>query len=52
LALSERTLPPSRAFHMLCKSDVLECVGWGQLPRFQLKPSAKRAVARCAPPRD
>ncbi|HEY7067050.1 MAG TPA: hypothetical protein VII06_36640 [Chloroflexota bacterium] len=53
--LTERTLPPgginawAGAFQMLWNSDVLERVGWGQMPRFQLKPSAKRALTWYAP---
>ncbi len=49
--LTERTLPPgglhawAGTFQQLWNSDTMERVGWGQMPRFQLKPSAKRALA-------
>ena len=53
--LTERMLPPGGlhawggAFQLLCNSDVVERVGWGQAPRLQLKPSAKRALTWYAP---
>ncbi|HWP27923.1 MAG TPA: hypothetical protein VNM50_00130 [Chloroflexota bacterium] len=54
-ALSDRVLPPggvaawAGAFQLLCASEALERVGWGQTPRFQIKPSARRALVWYAP---
>ena len=54
-SLTDRVLPPggvpawAGAFQLLCNSDALERVGWGQAPRFQIKPSARRALVWYAP---
>ena len=48
--LNDGVLPPgglpawAGAFQLLWSADVLERVGWGQSPRYQLKPSARRAL--------
>jgi hypothetical protein len=49
-SLSDATLPTgglaawAGAFQLLWTADVLERVGWGQSPRFQIKRSARRAL--------
>jgi hypothetical protein len=49
-SLNDSVLPPgglpawASAFQLLWSADVLERVGWGQTPRFQLKPSVRRAL--------
>jgi hypothetical protein len=49
-SLNDSVLPPgglsawAGAFQLLWTADVLERVGWGQSPRFQLKSSARRAL--------
>ncbi len=48
--LTDRALPPggvsawSEAFQRLFEAYMIERMGWGQAPRFQIKASARRAL--------
>ena len=55
-SLTDRALAPgglgawAGAFQLLWTANTLDRVGWGQAPRFQIKPSARHALAGFPPP--